>query len=152
MNISPVSFGRTVKIVGNSPLNSAVRSIQLVNGTGTPTANEQKSYEKLQRTFYDSGKGEMLQAISFDNNKTAYVLSGKEYQQLFSLMCEKHQQIFDAISIYGENSPMVQLVAEAEEDRYIDLAKTLVADTEDATLKIDFNKDTYKIKSVQYLA
>ena len=151
MKTNPISFGRTVKITGNNALRGAIRCVQLVNGKCEATQKEEKTLERLQKIFYDSNKGEKLHVISFNNGKTAYILSGEEYDNHSSLIADKHQQIKDAISIYGEDSAMVSLVADAEEDRYTDLAKMLVDETHDCTLRIDYDKTTKRINSLDFL-
>lgn len=73
MYISPVSFGKVVKVL--APHHEAVRIANAANGAETVSPDVQK---QVQDIFDDTEQGHAL-AISFrDDSDVSYILSGKE--------------------------------------------------------------------------
>lgn len=145
MNINPISFGKTMKVLGHPSI--AQTAANLIN---SPYDCEEKNYygqDRLLRIFNDVTAVGEAQVVSF-NNKSAYILTGKESEALSELKIERNKQIQHAQNAYGENSVMAELVAESEEDRYIDLAKNLVAETNEGTLRIKTNSTGHRIQKI----
>ncbi len=76
MKITPVSFGKTVKVY--APHHEAVRIANAANGAPTVSPEVQKQVKNI---FNDTAKGHAL-AISFNNEEgISYILSGKESKE-----------------------------------------------------------------------
>jgi len=145
MNINPISFGKTMKVLGHPSIAQTAANIM-----NAPYDCEEKDYyaqDRLLRIFNDITAIGEAQVVSF-NDKCAYILTGKESEALAELEIEKRKQIEHAQNAYGEESVMVDLVAESEEDRYIDLAKDLIAETNEGTLRIKTNSRGNRIQKI----
>lgn len=78
MNISPVSFGKTVRV--NSSIEDARRIAELANSS-KPYSKEKKAQKQAKEIFNDvTAEGQAI-AIELNNGKDVYVLSGDESQK-----------------------------------------------------------------------
>lgn len=142
MNVSPISFGRTVKV--NAPLAVTKQAVELINNPQTKKG-EAKVQQQLKTLFYDSDEGK---AKAVCVNGQSYILTGKDSQSLKALENARECQLYAAKKNYGE-SPMYDLVKDSEDDRYTDLVKLLVAETEEPVeLNLEYQKRKHRIKSI----
>ena len=112
MNISPVSFGRTIRV--NAQLNVAKRMAELVNqNRAVEDKEERSSQQKLKALFYDSNIGS-AQAIELD--KKSYIVTGDESQAVSDLLLDRGIHIGLAKNAYGEGE-MFDLVKDEEDKR-----------------------------------
>ena len=119
MNISPVSFGRTIKI--NAPLNVAQRMAELINQNRSVQDREEKSVQqKLKTMFYDANVGS---AQAVDVNGKSYIVTGETSYAVSDLLLDTAIHINAAKNAYGE-SEMFKMVEDEENKRcqeYLDL-------------------------------
>lgn len=144
MNISPVSFGRTVKV--NAPLKVAKRAANLVNmdKTVVSSKNEKEIQRKLVKLFYDSPQG-AAQAVSV--NGQAYIVTGEESQRVADLKLDRGLQLDAAEKKYGKGG-MYNIIKGAEDDRYIDLLKGVIYETEEpVSLSFKYGKASHRAQS-----
>ena len=76
MNISPISFGKTVKVY--APFHEAVRIANAANGG--PTVSN-KVQEQVKDIFDDTKNGHALAFTFDDNSKYCYIFSGDESRE-----------------------------------------------------------------------
>ena len=145
MNINPVSFGRTVKV--NAPYHVAQQAANLVNDYNV--SQEEKQVQKQLKTlFFDRTKDGEARVYSMGPN-TSYIFSGEESEQANALRFEMEETIEAGREYYGANSPLADITAECESDRYEDLMKLLISETYDGTtLDIDYNDKKGQIKAI----
>ncbi len=144
MNISPVSFGRTIKV--NAPLNVAKRAAKLVNmdKTVVSSKNEKEVQRKLIKLFYDSTQG-AAQAVSV--NGQSYIVTGEESQRVADLKFDRGFQLDAAEKLYGKGE-MYDIVKGAEDDRYDDLLKGIIYETEEpVSVSFKYAKASHRAKS-----
>ena len=144
MNINPISFGRTVKV--NAPYGIAEHAANLVNDINV-SSEEKEIQRKLKTLFFDRSKNGQTQVINYDS-KTSYILSGEESERANALRTEMIEANDAAEEFYGAGS-MLEIAKETHADRYEDLIKLLISETEDGTeLGIEYDKDKKQIKSI----
>ena len=108
MNISPVSFGRTVKI--NAPLNVAQRMAEIINQSkNVKDRDERSSQQKLKTIFYDANTGS-AQAIEVDGQ--SYIVSGEESQTVSSFKLDTAIDINLAKKTYGDSKDFARIKEE----------------------------------------
>ena len=90
-------------------------------------------------------------SITFNNGKTAYVVTGDEYKQIESLYDDMASSVDIASNTYGKGNPMVKLVMESEMDRFTDLAKMIVVRQEDSTFEVSYDDLTNRITSIDLI-
>lgn len=119
MNISPVSFGRTIRV--NAPLDVAKRMAELVNQSRLVNDSEERSaQQKLKTLFYDSNVGS-AQVVQV--NEQQYIVTGDTSLAVSDLKLDAAIHINCAKNAYGE-SEMYEMVKEEETKRcneYLDL-------------------------------
>ncbi|MBQ4646296.1 MAG: hypothetical protein IJB79_03000 [Candidatus Gastranaerophilales bacterium] len=148
MNINPISFGRTLKTT--APANVVSRAVDLINCPESATLNEAYAQQRLQKAFYDTTMTGEAKSVSFNNGKTSFIVSGKESEELSKLRIDMVHRIAIAQDTYGEDSQIVDLVAQCEEDRFVDLAKDVVYSSLDGEIELETNKKG-EIKSVNLI-
>lgn len=112
MNISPVSFGRTIRV--NAPLKVAQRMAELVNqNRGVEDREERSSQQKLKTLFYDSNVGG-AQAVEVD--KKTYIVTGDESQSVSDLLLDTSIHINLAKKSFGTGE-MYEMVKDEENKR-----------------------------------
>ena len=148
MNINPISFKGITKIIGTRPLASADRISDIIKHN---EKGETKTEQKIARYFSSKETQGSATSVTFNNGKTAYVVTGSEYEQLKDLYDDMAYNVSVASAIYGKGSDMVKLVTESEMDRYIDLAKSIVVNQEDATFRVGYDDLTNNINSLDLI-
>lgn len=99
MNISPVSFGRTIKV--NAPLNVAHRMAELVNQSkSVQDKNEKTSQQALKTIFYDSNLGS---AQALEINGETYIVTGETSRFVSDVKLDAAIYITSAKKEYGED-------------------------------------------------
>lgn len=144
MNINPISFGRTVKV--NAPLNVAKRATQLINmdKTVVGSKNEKEVQRKLVKLFYDSPQG-AAQAVSV--NGQSYIVTGEESQRVAELKFDRGFQLEAAERLFGKGS-MYDTVKDCENDRYEDLLKGIISETEEpVSVLFNYSKASHRAKA-----
>ncbi len=148
MNISPVSFGRTVKV--NAPYHIAQQAANLVNDFNV-SPEEKKVQKQLKSLFSDRSKDGEARVISLDKN-TSYILSGDESEKANTFRFEMEEAIEAAGEYYGSGK-LLDISIETESERYEDLIKSLISKTEDGTiLDIDYDENRQQIKSINLIS
>ncbi|MBQ8887764.1 MAG: hypothetical protein IJY61_08700 [Candidatus Gastranaerophilales bacterium] len=108
MNISPVSFGRTVKI--NAPLKVAQRMSELINQNRSVQDREERtSQQKLKTLFYDANVGS-AQAVEVDEG--IYIVSGEDSQAVSDLKLDTGIHINAAKNAYGDSEDFAKIKEE----------------------------------------
>ena len=148
MNINPISFKGVTKITGNRPLASANRISDIINHNENCKTETEK---KIAKRFSCKETRCEATSITFNQGKSAYVVTGKECQQLKELSNYMDSYVETASKVYGKGSDMAKIIAECEMDRFYDLAKIIVIDQEDATLDINYDDSTNKINSLNLI-
>lgn len=144
MNINPISFGRTIKV--NAPLNVAKRATQLINmdKTVVGSKNEKEVQRKLIKLFYDSPQG-AAQAVCV--NGQSYIVTGEESQRVAELKFDRGFQLEAAERLFGKGN-MFDAVKDCENDRYEDLLKGIISDTEEpVSVLFNYSKASHRAKS-----
>ena len=146
MNINPISFKGVTRIVGKRALASAERISDIIrhNEKGNTQAEE-----KIAKRF-NSEQTSQATAISFNQGRTAYVVTGDEYMQLKKLYDDMAMQVEVASDAYGYGSEMTKLVIDSEMERYLDLAKMIVLDREGSSLMVKYDDTSNNIISLDY--
>ena len=126
MNISPVSFGRTVRV--NAPLSDAKYLANLINANNVLSGKkeEKQAQDRLKTMFYDREVGK---ARAVQVSGKSYILTGEASQRAKVLLEDRQFQLDAAMALYGK-SEMYDLVKGAEDDRYDDYMKLLISETE----------------------
>ena len=144
MNINPISFGRTVKV--NAPYSIAQHAANLVNDFNV-SPEEREIQKQLKTLFFDRSKNGQTQVINYDS-QTSYILSGEESEKANALKTELIEANDAAEEYYGTGS-ILEIAKETHADRYEDLIKLLISETEDGTeLGIEYDKNRKQIKSI----
>ncbi len=148
MNIAPVSFGRTVRV--NAPYHITKQAANLVNDFNVSPA-EKNVQKQLKAVFSDRSKDGEARVISF-NDRTSYILSGDESEKANKLRYDMEEYIEAAGEYYG-SGPLFDITKDVESERYEDLIKLLISETEDGTaLNIDYDSNNNQIKSINFVA
>ncbi|MBR3605692.1 MAG: hypothetical protein IKL52_06665 [Candidatus Gastranaerophilales bacterium] len=148
MNISPISFKGVTKIVGFRPQACADRICDLINHQ---EKGENRAEQKIVKYFNSRKTDNQATSISFNKGASAYVVTGEHYDDLKGLYEDMAEQVKIARDIYGQGSDMVKLVQEAELDRYNDLAKLVVLEEIEGTLRVGMNDTTNHINAVDLM-
>ena len=102
MNISSVSFGKTVRV--NMPTNDAGMLIDLLN-----SKNVNRDYIQLQKDakaiFNDTYEGAAV-FCSPDEGKTCYIVTGQESGMLHSIR-QKALDALEAVSVFYDEGPFL---------------------------------------------
>lgn len=108
MNISPVSFGRTVKV--NAPLNVAQRMAEIINQSRSVQDKEERSsQQKLKTMFYDANIGS-AQAIEVE--ECTYIVTGEESRAISDLKLDTAIHINSAKNTYGDSKDFARIKEE----------------------------------------
>ena len=158
MNISPVSFGRTIRV--NAPLNVAQRMADLVNQTrDVEDRDERSSQQKLKTIFYDSNVGR-AQTVSIDNK--SYIVTGEESIRVSDARLDMTIHVFDAKGTYGEGD-MLELVKDEETKRCNEFLDVIVKHSAEPvsilpkynnvpkSKEVDSDQTRVKIKSINVI-
>lgn len=148
MNISPISFKGVTKIVGFRPQACADRICDLINHN---EQGENRAEQKITKYFNSRNTDNKATNISFNKGACSYVVTGEHYDALSELYDDMAQQVEIASQTYGCGSEMVKLVIESELDRYNDLAKLVVLNNVQGTLRVGLNDTTNHINSVDLI-
>ena len=147
MSINAVNFGRTVRV--NAPYNVAQQAANLVNSVNV-SKEEKKVQKQLKTLFFDKTKDGDAQVFSM-NKDTSYILSGEESKRAYALRGEMEETIENAGKYYGAGD-VLEIAKECASDRYTDLMKLLISETEDGTeLDIDYNKNKKQINAINVI-
>ena len=149
MNVNQISFGRVVKT--NAQPKAVEKVVELLNDNGKQNRKNTQIKNDLLEVFDDVTIKGKARSVSFDNGKTSYILTGNESKELALLEDEKNFAIKNAEKRLGKTSNATQIIKEAEQDRFVDLAKFIVAGKPDAILSVETSK-AEGIKSVNFLA
>ncbi len=148
MHISPISFGRTVKV--NAPYHVAQQAANLVNDYNV-SPEEKKVQKQLKTLFFDRTKDGEARVYSTSPN-TSYIFSGEESEHANALRFEMEEAIEAGREYYGADNPLADITFECESDRYEDLMKLLISETHDGTeLDIDYDETKGQIKSINLM-
>ena len=105
MNISPVSFGRTVKI--NAPLKVAHRMAELINQSRNVKDMEEKSaQQRLKAMFYDSNVGS---AQALEVNGESYIVTGETSHLVSDIRLDSAIHINSAKNTYGDSKDFARI-------------------------------------------
>lgn len=148
MNVTSINFKGITKIIGNRPIASADRISDIIRHS---EKSETKAERILAMRYPSEETQDLAISLSFNQGKTAYVVTGKEYKQLSELYDDVASNIEIAINHYGHGSEMVKLVLESEMNRYADLSKMIVMNQEDSTLRVDYDDSSNKITSLDLI-
>ena len=108
MNISPVAFGRTVKV--NAPLNVAQRMAEIINQSRSVQDREERtSQQKLKSMFYDANIGS-AQALEIDGQ--SYIVTGEESRAISDLKLDTAIHINSAKNTYGDSKDFARIKEE----------------------------------------
>ena len=102
MNITPVSFGKTVRV--NMPTNDAGMLIDILNSKSV-----NRDYIQLQKDakaiFNDTYEGAAV-FCSPDEGKTCYIVTGQESGMLHSIR-QKALDALEAVSVFYDEGPFL---------------------------------------------
>ena len=146
MNINPVSFGRTIKV--NAPLSVAKHAADLII-TIPLVRGEAKVQQQLKDIFHDTDKGRARAVATDGAHGDIYIVSGEASDEVGLLVNDVNTYINAAKKQYDSDSYTYKCVKEAEQERYEDLLKLLLFETEEPMeLDIDYSKKKHRIKSI----
>jgi hypothetical protein len=114
MNVKPINFTGIFKILGNNPKEAARKIAQ---------SNEEGAHY-----------------CSFDNNKTAYVVTGDEYKKVQAYYIDMAKRIDGTAQEHNHSKYAVEVATEIEYGRYLDLSKMLIIDREDCTINTIYDE------------
>lgn len=105
MNISPVNFGRTIKV--NAPLNVAHRMAELVNQNRyVPDSEERSAQQRLKSLFYDANVGS---AQALDINGESYIVTGETSHSVSDIRLDSAVHIMAARKTYGDSKDLARI-------------------------------------------
>lgn len=144
MSINPVSFGRTVKV--NAPLKVAKQAAKLINmDKKVVGSKDEKNVQKKLIVLFDDSTQGAAQAVSV--NGYSYLVTGEESQRVADLKFDRSIQLDAAKKLYG-NGEMYDIVKSAEDDRYDDLLKGIIYETEEpVSLSFKYSKASHRSKA-----
>ena len=146
MNISPISFGRTIKV--NASYQAASHAAELINNI-PPRKGELKVQQQLKNIFYDTDKGRARVVTPNGKKGDIYIVSGESSEDVKLLLKDKQEQLNSAKDNYGKDSYTYRSINEAEQDRYLDLLKLVILETkEPIEIDIDYSKDKHRIRAI----
>lgn len=154
MNISPVSFGRTVKI--NAPLNVAQRMAEIINQSRSVQDREERtSQQKLKSMFYDANIGS-AQALEIDGQ--SYIVTGEESRAISDLKLDTAIHINCAKNTYGDSKDFARIKEEEIKrcNEYLELMVQMNKEAISITPKYGYETskpicDKVKIKSINIM-
>ncbi len=150
MNISPVSFGRTIKI-NNAGYGVAEHVADLVN-RNRPQKGEERVQQQLKTLFYDSkvGKARALEVSSCEEGNGDYIVTGNA-SNIINKILEPFDFLIDEIrSRHDGEYSKEEDYAMNYYSRFEDDVNQVIADTkENVAINIDYDYDQQKIKSIK---
>ena len=143
MNISPVSFGKIVKV--NAPQHIAEKIAIMANGDG-----KSKIDKDVKKIFDDIDEGRAC-VYSPDNENETYIFSGKE-GDAFKMSYKRAELVSDyAADYYGDDDFTSAAINEAWSRHRDNVWELLGLCSEKSVLKVDYDNETGKIKSVDLI-
>lgn len=143
MNISPVSFGKIVKV--NAPQHIAEKIAIMANGDG-----KSKIDKDVKKIFDDIDEGRAC-VYSPDNENETYIFSGKE-GDAFKMSYKSAELVSDyAADYYGDDDFTSAAINEAWSRHRDNVWELLGLCSEKSALKVDYDNETGKIKSVDLI-
>lgn len=149
MNINPISFGSVYKVSSDFPTSSALRIVQLASGHKPACAEEKVVKEQLDELFKDSDNDTIK--VFRNRNKDIFLLSGQDKADLDALILEKQKRIKGAKTAYMGDKFMINVVKDAEEDRFEDLSKLVTYSNQDGMLDVKYDSNTGTVKSMNLI-
>lgn len=151
MNISPVSFGKTVKLTSDHN-KAAERVADLINGKKAKT-KEKEAQRQLQKYFDDvaisPARAVEICTNDIDNPNAYYIVTGEASKQINKILGPYDFMAEQVKLEYGENS--IQFFDLDEHyDQYSDAIGEVILDTDDSVV-LDVKYDDSK-KEVQQIS
>ncbi len=142
MNISPVSFGKTVKVY--APFHDAVRIANAANGAPCTSPEIQ---ENLKNIFNDTKEGHALAFYFDDNKKTGYIFSGKESREFQRSLYIKALEVRKT-KLHDPLRTALRNVIQSKYDHYKRTNEIIKKSEEPFALKIGKDGSSIEIKAI----
>ena len=146
MNISPVSFGKIIRV--NGSMEAAQKAVDLINNPAK-NKDEKENQDQLRKIFNDRACF-ATQVISA--NGKPYILSGIDSEEAEYLRRDTIAEIERVAQECGDGD-MLDIEIEVQGDYYQAQLETMVKKHSDARdLHLGFNKNTKEITSIDFRA
>ena len=155
MNISPISFGKAVRINSYSA-DAPDRVVELING-GKPQRGEKSAAKQLKKYFDDINIAPARVVEIYRNGYEGgdyytYIVTGKTAQKLNAIFAPHEQKIKEIREREGYESSKAE---RNEKDRFeaqnTEKIDDIIRDSEDdRTLSVDYNMEQKRIKSIKF--
>ena len=152
MNINPISFGKTMRVVGNNSIDSAYRVAQLMNGCVAKTSKEAEVQRKLWRAVPDASICAPAQVLSLNYGKDVFVVTGAESKKITALIEDKNQYIDLARANYQNNKELLQTVIDSENNRFERLAGNIAFDTNEVVANPVYSEKLNAVETIDFIA
>ena len=152
MNINPISFGKTIKVAGKNPIDSAYRISQLMNGCVAKTPKEAKVQDRLWSAISDASICAPAQVLSLNYGKDVFVVTGAESKKITALVEDKNQYIDLARANYQGNKEILQTVIDSENNRFERLAGNIAFDTNEVVVNPVYSEKLNAVETIDFIA